>query len=136
MLCSSKNGFLQLAAEKKTSFWQAWQTNIRPFLFRQGFRKYIIIILTLFLIFLLIFFRDFSSALVRGNFDGIGYPSDIRVFFSSSVKIKTPHPSVWKEQNKPMNFYVIFPVACPNVVRVVNFIAMLYQFSWDFYNEC
>ena len=53
-----------------------------------------IISLTLFLIFLLIFFRDFSSALVRGNFDGIGYPSDIRVFFSSSVKIKTPHPSV------------------------------------------
>ena len=53
---------------------------------------------TLFLIFLLIFFSDFSSAFVRGNFAGIGYPSDMRVFFSSSVRIKTPHPSVCKRR--------------------------------------
>ena len=55
-------------------------------------------ILTLFLIFLRIFFRDFSSAFVRGNLAGIGYPSDMRVFFSSSVRIKTPHPSVCKRR--------------------------------------
>ena len=38
-----------------------------------------------------------------------------------NVKIKkTPNPSVWKRQNK--NFYVIFSVATPNLIRVVNFI--------------
>ena len=46
--------------------------------------------LTLFFIFRRIFFRDFSSALLKGNFVGIGYPSDINVFFSSSVRYKMP----------------------------------------------
>lgn len=44
----------------------------------------------LFLIFLRIFLRDFSSAFESGNRVGIGYPSAIRVRFSSSVNIKLP----------------------------------------------
>lgn len=46
--------------------------------------------LTLFLIFLLIFFRDFSSALVNGSRAGMGYPSASNVLFSSSVRINMP----------------------------------------------
>lgn len=45
---------------------------------------------TLFLIFLLIFFSDFSSALVRGSRLGMGYPSAKRVLFSSSVSDNIP----------------------------------------------
>ncbi len=45
---------------------------------------------TLFLIFLRIFFSDFSSALLNGNRWGTGYPSEISVRFSSSVKWRIP----------------------------------------------
>lgn len=46
--------------------------------------------LTLFLIFLRTFFKDFSSCFVSGNFVGTGYPSAINVRFSSSVNVNTP----------------------------------------------
>lgn len=47
---------------------------------------------TLFFIFLRIFFSTFSSAFVRGSLVGIGYPSAIRVLFSSSVRMSGPVP--------------------------------------------
>lgn len=54
-------------------------------------------IVTLFLIFLLIFFKDFSSAFVRGSLVGIGYPSANRVRFSSSVSVSAPvEPFGWQ----------------------------------------
>lgn len=54
-------------------------------------------VITLFLIFLRIFFSDFSSALVSGNLVGMGYPSANRVRFSSSVSIRAPvDPFGWQ----------------------------------------
>ena len=47
-------------------------------------------LLTLFLIFRRIFFRNFSSFFSKGSFVGTGYPSANRVFFSSSVSISKP----------------------------------------------
>lgn len=56
--------------------------------------------LTLFLIFLRTFFKDFSSCFVSGNFVGTGYPSAINVRFSSSVNVNTPVDPFCK----PINF--------------------------------
>ena len=55
---------------------------------------------TLFLIFRRIFFNDFSSDLVSGNLWGTGYPSEIKVLFSSSVRWRTPVAPFWNVKKK------------------------------------
>ena len=55
---------------------------------------------TLFFIFLRIFLSDFSSAFDKGSLEGIGYPSDIKVRFSSSVKCKVPVAPLYKKRRK------------------------------------
>lgn len=58
------------------------------------------VLCTLFLIFLLIFFNDFSSALVSGKRVGTGYPSANNVLFSSSVNTSVPVDPFCNTKNK------------------------------------
>lgn len=67
---------------------------------------------TLFLIFRRIRLRDRSSALVRGSLEGMGYPSAIRVRFSSSVSMSEPSSAVESYKANPSYFHPLRVTKC------------------------